>query len=1468
VTDTLKEIISRREKKLKTLDMIRVLVIFGMLIGVSLVPYFSGDWNRDTPLENEEQNSVIQEDGEPVYLNPNTEILPYDNDPEYQFAATKTYLRSYFSDRLAEGSGIKVTTTSSDGEEISLVHVPSSMILRENTGKAASEIGMEESQGTFIENRATYHGLYPNVDYEFIVQEGRLKHNIILNQPPSMPGVSNGEGLSLVFTGSMMFPDDFQVFVEGEKMNDDFRTQAAIELIDGSGHVIFTIPTPLTRDSGQPAMGTRSEYAVTFVEGGMEIGVETPVDWLLTATYPVFVDPTVMGAEFVIDAKANRDHRIVDATWHAGTGQFLVVWSELPDPAGSDEIRGQLVNLDSTMAGGDFLISEAGGSKDFPQVAHIQDTVKPAHQMSFVVWMDSRDGGKDIWGQLIAPAGNALQGVNFKLSGADEDKFPELAYAQIGAVNGRFLVVWERETAVGESEVYGQMVRGASLNSVGNPGDLIGANFQISDAMAGRGAAPSVAFDPVNDQFLVVWADDRGGVDIEREIWGQIVDTNGVDVGTNFQISAQSGYEYAPLVEYHPEQAEYLVVWNRDPSFPSQSNVHAQRVSPAGALSGGRIDVAVTAGQEECSDFTINRDTGSYVIPLNTGPSLTNRIKVEMQKLDRNGVLVGTRDQIATDVLENKGPIAAVYGSTPIGPGAGVAAVGEVLFAWRDNRSGDMDVYGRMVEVKQDTDGDGLLDEWETGGFVDMNDNGVLDAGDFDFSTLPAANQPDVNHKDLYVEVDWMQVDADGDGIVVFDPDSPGDHTHAMAAGAPGSVPTGTPLDTIIPVFAVAPVANPDAVNGINLHIDVGQMGGGGPIPETVGVNFDSGFEAVKAANFNPVRQLVFRYALRKHEGSGAGEIWGNDFWWRYGNQVTQATGFMHELGHTLGLRHGGGDNLNCKPNYFSIMSYTHQLAGVPPAFNFKYSNQVLPQLDESNLNEAATLGDGNEQTIFRAGGLDIGPNVNTAGNVPIDWDQDGTPGESGAAVGNNNINNIAVYVGTSPTNEILNGFNDWPNIRYNFRSSPDFNDGVHSYYEEDEDQSATIDYFRTLYGEPSLSLAKTGTASGIPGDSVTYEIDISNGGPGPARNVVVNDTWPSGLTLTGTNIPPVLNILNGDGTRNLVWNIELLDSGDSALITMTGTIDYPPVGPSVTNWVRVIGQNVLGEPKIPLLDSAVTDILYPDIDVVKAMPASINAGETVDVEIVYENVGTSDAEGVVIVDTLPPEIFYVDGSASPAPDSVDVNLDGTTVLTWTIGTVAPGDGGTITFTAGTSLLLVAPDTFENTVDVTLEDTNGNPYTSDGLASTDLTEVTPTEDVRTLGWWKNKLSRATPEMLAMIQATDDRYDLDGDGVLTFDEADAALQGVRPQERVSHLRSQLFATFLNLASRAYNAGTPLSDSLDGKIAKLGLDFDIIRDPVLFAQDVLSLPLDKTTDYQYVKAFTVLAQVNTHWVFAGP
>jgi hypothetical protein len=63
---------------------------------------------------------------------------------------------------------------------------------------------------------------------------------------------------------------------------------------------------------------------------------------------------------------------------------------------------------------------------------------------------------------------------------------------------------------------------------------------------------------------------------------------------------------------------------------------------------------------------------------------------------------------------------------------------------------------------------------------------------------------------------------------------------------------------------------------------------------------------------------------------------------------IVEAGTFMHELGHTLGLKHGGDDRVNFKPNYVSIMNYTFQWRNVVTRRDLDYSRQSLPTLNEN----------------------------------------------------------------------------------------------------------------------------------------------------------------------------------------------------------------------------------------------------------------------------------------------------------------------------------------------------------------------------------------------------------------------------------------------------------------------------------------------------------------------------------------
>lgn len=230
----------------------------------------------------------------------------------------------------------------------------------------------------------------------------------------------------------------------------------------------------------------------------------------------------------------------------------------------------------------------------------------------------------------------------------------------------------------------------------------------------------------------------------------------------------------------------------------------------------------------------------------------------------------------------------------------------------------------------------------------------------------------------------------------------------------------------------------------------------------------------IRANNFMENRAHAFRYVVFAHLSNPGG----NSGWSPYGDldfivslgafpnqggglvgptglpvsgKIGEHTGtFLHELGHSLGLCHGGPrppdlrrcDNadpnesylLNNKPNYISIMNYNYQLRGVTYSFDgdtlaepltgfdfdqdglpdnqrFIYSMDSpasednvpftglrggLPPLQETALDEPEGVGDG-QALVFYGPSLDLNGDglcdvctLTAIGNQPIDWNRAG----------------------------------------------------------------------------------------------------------------------------------------------------------------------------------------------------------------------------------------------------------------------------------------------------------------------------------------------------------------------------------------------------------------------------------------------------------------------------------------------
>jgi uncharacterized repeat protein (TIGR01451 family) len=333
---------------------------------------------------------------------------------------------------------------------------------------------------------------------------------------------------------------------------------------------------------------------------------------------------------------------------------------------------------------------------------------------------------------------------------------------------------------------------------------------------------------------------------------------------------------------------------------------------------------------------------------------------------------------------------------------------------WEDKPNGgdqDFNDLVAVVRVDIDSDGDGLWDDWERFG-ADTDGDGNIDLD------LPAQGA-DPNHKDIFVEVDWMDCAAAGGDCAAGDT-----HNHR---------PKDAAITAAVNAFAAAPVPNPDGTTGINLHVDRSNAIAHQNLLNINGLCFAGGagigsFDAVKtdANNFgtNNPRRFAYHYSLWTHQEvannttSGCAELPGNDVQvslggWNpgapadrdgdglpdanVGTIAQQAGTLIHELGHNLNLQHGGGDGLNFKPNFVSAMNYLFQTAGVPPndpdgaagplIGRVDYSRGALTTLVETNLSEASGVGLGTDNSFYNC------PNFSRSsavGNNPTDWNCNG----------------------------------------------------------------------------------------------------------------------------------------------------------------------------------------------------------------------------------------------------------------------------------------------------------------------------------------------------------------------------------------------------------------------------------------------------------------------------------------------
>ncbi|HYB98936.1 MAG TPA: hypothetical protein VEC57_07330 [Candidatus Limnocylindrales bacterium] len=301
---------------------------------------------------------------------------------------------------------------------------------------------------------------------------------------------------------------------------------------------------------------------------------------------------------------------------------------------------------------------------------------------------------------------------------------------QAVAYNGdqtEYLVVWSADEMLnGEFEIYGQIVAA--------DGSLLGSDFRLSDMGPDLNASydatvPAVAYNAATNEYLVVWRGNDGTS--ENDIYGQRVDADGVEVGTNdFRISDVGSLSYAanaPAVTCHDTNGECLVVWEADYETVTANDeieIFGQLLDGTGNAIGTNDFRISRMGPDNNANYDADAPRVVYnsandeyfvvwVAEDDSLPLIDGEFEVYGQRLTSAGAETGNDDFRISDVGIDG--IAATSASAPAvayDPDAG-----EYLVVWSaDETSGQSEIHGQRLTAS-------------TGAEVGTNDFRISDMG-------------------------------------------------------------------------------------------------------------------------------------------------------------------------------------------------------------------------------------------------------------------------------------------------------------------------------------------------------------------------------------------------------------------------------------------------------------------------------------------------------------------------------------------------------------------------------------------------------------------------------------------------------------------------------------------------------------------------------------------------------------------
>lgn len=213
-----------------------------------------------------------------------------------------------------------------------------------------------------------------------------------------------------------------------------------------------------------------------------------------------------------------------------------------------------------------------------------------------------------------------------------------------------------------------------------------------------------------------------------------------------------------------------------------------------------------------------------------------------------------------------------------------------------------------------------------------------------------------------------------------------------------------------------------------------------------------------------------------------------------------------------------------------------------------------------------------------------------------------------------------------------------------------------------------------TIVPSADLAVTESGPATITAGTTATYTISVTNDGPSDAQRVNLSDVLPTGLIRTSESQVSGSDAFTDSSSGNsVVFTSGTVSAGNTDVfeVTVVAPSDLPD---STIETDTATVSSATADPNPGNNSAAVNSTVTTsaDLAVTVSGPGKVTAGTSFTYTISLTNNGPSDAQGVVLTDTLSAGLTRLSESQISGPDSFTDASSGNGVSF--TGTVASGD--------------------------------------------------------------------------------------------------------------------------------------------------------------------------------------------------